>query len=63
MNGHGQTIWIEELSKAVFQINDNGIPNPTGYIAKFYKTHWDLIKDELLDTMNSVYSSGRLSKK
>jgi hypothetical protein len=53
---------LEEVKNAVFQINDNSSPGPDGINSKFYKIHWEQIKNDIWDAMNSILQSGKIIK-
>jgi hypothetical protein len=38
----------EEVREAIFQIEHNKAPGPDRFLAKFYQTCWDTIKDNLM---------------
>jgi hypothetical protein len=42
---------VEEVRKAVFQMDHNKPPGLDGFSAKFYQIFWDTIKSDLLDLL------------
>lgn len=44
----------------VFQIDDSSSPRPNGFISKKFKIHWDHLKDDILQVMKDIQSSGKI---
>jgi hypothetical protein len=42
---------VEEVRKAVFQMDHNKTLGLDGFLAKFYQIFWDTIKSDLLDLL------------
>ncbi|GJW64567.1 RNA-directed DNA polymerase, eukaryota, reverse transcriptase zinc-binding domain protein [Tanacetum coccineum] len=50
----------EEIKDALFDICDNKAPGPDGYSAKFYKSAWSVIKNEVCDAIMEFFRTGRM---
>ncbi|KAG7543424.1 Reverse transcriptase zinc-binding domain [Arabidopsis thaliana x Arabidopsis arenosa] len=51
---------LEEVKKAVFEMNPTKAPGPDGMTAFFYQRFWPLISADLLATVRSFFDSGTL---
>ena len=47
---------MEEVKKAVFQMEHNKAPGPDGFPAEFYLTFWDIIQSDLLQLFNALHA-------
>ncbi|KAM0830982.1 hypothetical protein ACQ4PT_065875 [Festuca glaucescens] len=47
---------LDELKSAVFEIHPEKAPGPDGFIGKFYRSCWDIIKDDLLKATCQFHS-------
>ena len=57
----GLPIILDDLHDAVRKGKRKNAPGPDGICLEFYKKMWDIIKNELLDTINIMYLEGRTS--
>ena len=55
--------WItkNEIWKALASMRNNKSPGIDGLPREFYKTFWNIIGDDLCETLNNIYLSGNLS--
>lgn len=66
--GEGQAEWLErpfeeeEIKKAVWMLEDNKAPGPDGFTLTFYKTCWEVIKEDLLLVFKDFFETGFLDK-
>lgn len=51
-----------EVKVTVFQTHDNSSLGPDGFNSKFFKLHWDLIKNDVFETMVGIQQSGKIIK-
>jgi mannosylglycoprotein endo-beta-mannosidase len=47
---------MEEVSKAVFQMEHNKAPGPDGFPAEFYQHFWETIKSDLLELFGCLHA-------
>ena len=47
---------MEEVKKAVFQMEHNKAPGPDGFPAEFYQTFWDVIQSDLLEMFQDLHA-------
>lgn len=52
----------EEIKQAVWSIDSNGSPGPDGFTFGFYKSNWDVVKEDILLMMREFHSNGKLVK-
>ncbi|KAJ6978456.1 hypothetical protein NC653_026763 [Populus alba x Populus x berolinensis] len=50
----------DDIKAALFSIPDSKAPGPDGYNALFYKTSWDIIRDDFLNAVRFFFSSNSL---
>lgn len=48
----------EEVDKAMFSIQDEKAPGIDGYNAKFFKVHWDILKEEIYFAIFEFFKKG-----
>lgn len=66
--GEGQTEWlersfeVEEVKKAVWLLDGNKVPGPDGFTIVFYKTCWEVIKEDLMQVFKDFYEKSFLDK-
>lgn len=53
---------LEEVKELLFQVDDNSSSGPDGFNSKFYKLHWDFIKNGVFQTMLGIQQSGKIIK-
>ncbi|KAG7535395.1 Endonuclease/exonuclease/phosphatase superfamily [Arabidopsis thaliana x Arabidopsis arenosa] len=51
---------LEEVKKAVFEMNPTKAPGPDGMTALFYQRFWPIISADLLATVRSFFATGTL---
>ncbi|KAK1264531.1 hypothetical protein QJS04_geneDACA021324 [Acorus gramineus] len=49
-----------EVRAALFQMKALSLLRPDGFLAKFYQTFWELIKEDLLNAINHFFQKGKL---
>nr|GEY32220.1 RNA-directed DNA polymerase, eukaryota, reverse transcriptase zinc-binding domain protein [Tanacetum cinerariifolium] len=49
-----------EIKKTLFDTDDNKAPRPDGFISKFYKKSWEIIKNDFCTTIREFFTSGKL---
>ena len=47
---------VEEVKKAVFQMEHNKAPGPDGFPDEFYQTFWDIIQSDLLEMFQDLHA-------
>ena len=52
----------DEYKSAVFKMKKNKSPGSDGLTAEFYQTFWSDLKNLVLQSLNTAYESGKLSK-
>lgn len=57
-----QPFTIDELKSACFSLGALKVPGPDGYTAKFFQSHWEVVKQDILMAANSFLNSGCLLK-
>ena len=55
-----QDLSTAELYEAVKHFKDDKTPGVDGFVAAFYKIHWDNISNELIEAYNYAFEAGRL---
>ncbi|XP_039158851.1 uncharacterized protein LOC108959574 [Eucalyptus grandis] len=55
-----ESISLEEVRQATFQLGTNKAPGPDGFNGLFYQTHWEVIKSDLHLLVQNFFGSGRL---
>lgn len=50
----------EEVKNAVFSLNANGAPGPDGFGGVFYQKYWDIISDDVFNSVLQFFSQGWL---
>ena len=45
----------DEIKAAVFYLHDEKAPGPDGFIGKFFKRFWDLIREDLVAAVQQLY--------
>ncbi|KAG7559082.1 Reverse transcriptase domain [Arabidopsis thaliana x Arabidopsis arenosa] len=51
---------LEEVKRAVFEMNPTKAPGPDGMTALFYQRFWPIISEDLLTTVRSFFTTGTL---
>ena len=46
---------VNEIYKAVKNLNNNKSPRPDGLTPEFYKTFWPILKDPFMDMLHETY--------
>lgn len=52
----------DSIKEALFHIEDDNARGPYGYTAAFFKTNWDLIKVDFLQSIHEFFRNGRILK-
>lgn len=47
-----------EVTKALFDLNPNKAPGPDGFPAFFFQKEWDLVQNEVINTVLGVLNGG-----
>lgn len=55
-------ISIDEVKSALLFIEDARSPRPNGFSSKFYKLHWDLLHQDIMDTVLEIFHTKQLLK-
>lgn len=50
----------EEVKNAVFSMNGSGAPGPDGFGGSFYHTYWDIIADDVFNSVSQFFIQGWL---
>jgi len=53
---------LDEIKMAIWSIKDNSSPGLDGFNSKFYKFHWNRLKDLILLALNDVFKTGDFLK-
>lgn len=48
----------DEVKNAVFAMNSNGAPGPDGFGGSFYHKHWDIIGEDVFNSVHQFFSQG-----
>jgi len=48
----------EEFKAAVFDLNADGAPGPDGFGGHFYQTFWDVVGNDVVQSVQDFFSSG-----
>lgn len=51
-----------EIELAVFQLGSHKSPGPDGILAFFYQEYWNIVKEDILDSIHAFFHSGTLLK-
>jgi hypothetical protein len=47
---------MEEIKSVVFELKHNKAAGPHGFLAEFYQTFWETIKDDLKEMLDKFHS-------
>jgi len=53
---------IEEIKVALWSINDSSSPGPDGFNSRFYKIHWNSLKNLISVSLNHIFRTGEIIK-
>jgi len=53
---------LDEIKVALWSIKDNYAPGPDGFNSRFYKLHWELMKNKIFEALNDVFKTGEIIK-
>ena len=53
----------DEIQVAVFQIPCMRVPGPEGFSGSFYQDHWEVVGNDVINTIKAFWHSGKLLKK
>ncbi|CAL0318886.1 unnamed protein product [Lupinus luteus] len=51
---------VEEIKDSVFSLNADGAPGPDGFGGGFYQNFWDVVKDDVCNSVHQFFSQGWL---
>ncbi|XP_020271061.1 uncharacterized protein LOC109846249 [Asparagus officinalis] len=54
----GSPVTRDEIKHAVFTMSDDKSPGPDGFSASFFKTAWDIIKDDMCKAVGEFFYTG-----
>ena len=54
-------IGVEEIKLAVSSCGSDKAPGPDGFTFKFFKTYWDLVKDDIVEFVKYFETLGKFS--
>ncbi|XP_010474601.1 PREDICTED: uncharacterized protein LOC104754160 [Camelina sativa] len=55
-------VTVEEVKRAVFDINPNKCPGPDGMTGFFFQQFWDVIGEDIVNMVKTFFQSGKLEK-
>jgi hypothetical protein len=50
----------DEISDAIFQIGPLKVPEPDGFPARFFRKHWDFLRDDVIRGVKKFFETGHL---
>jgi len=50
-----EVVTLKEVRRATFQLGSTKAPGPDGFNGLFYQSHWDIIKDDLLLLVQTLF--------
>ncbi|XP_074313938.1 uncharacterized protein LOC141649142 [Silene latifolia] len=53
---------VDEIKVALFDTGSDKTPGPDGFSSAFFKNSWDLVAKDFCKTVNSFFTTGRMSK-
>lgn len=53
---------VKEIKEALYSIPPDKSPGPDGFSSAFFRHHWDLVSNELVEAVESFFRNGKLLK-
>lgn len=58
-----QPVQVEEIKRALFEIDKSKAPGPDGFSSGFFQHAWDVVKEEYVAAIQDFFKSRKLLKK
>lgn len=55
-------VTADEIKKTIFAMNNSNSPGPDGFCAGFFQKAWSMAGNDVVDVIQSFFSSGKLLK-